>query len=77
MITVDKLSLQLSGLSEAEGRKLARLLAEDLAMVTLPAGCSADTESVQVNIAPAPGVPMKTLSELIVADLLRQLDRTP
>jgi hypothetical protein len=77
MITVDKLSLQLSGLSEAEGRKLARLLAEDLAIATLPAGCSADTDSVQVNIAPVPGIPVKKLSELIVADLLRQLDRTP
>jgi hypothetical protein len=76
MITIDKLTLQLSGLSEEEGRKLARLLAEDLAVVTLPGGCSPDTASVSVNVTQAPGASVNTLSQQIVADLLRQLDRT-
>jgi hypothetical protein len=76
MITIDKLTLQLSGLSEEEGRKLARLLAEDLAVVTLPEGCSPDTTNVNVNVTPAPGATVKTLSQQIVADMLRQLDRT-
>jgi len=76
MITIDKLTLQLSGLSEEEGRKLARLLAEDLAVVTLPGGCSPDTVSVSVNVTSAPGASVNTLSQQIVADLLRQLDRT-
>ena len=50
MITIDKLTLQSCGLSEDEGRKLARLLAEDLALVTLPAGCAPDMASVSVNV---------------------------
>jgi len=77
MITVDRLSLQLSGLSEEEGRKLVRMLAEDLEMVTLPANGSEAMASVSVNITPPSGASVKTLSNLIVADLLRQLDRIP
>lgn len=76
MITIDKLSLQLSGLSEEESRRLARLLADDLAVISLPAGCSTDLEGVNVNITQAAGAPVKTLSQLIVADVLRQLQRT-
>jgi len=75
MITIDRLSLQLSALSEEEGRNLARLLAEELAIVSLPAG-HLDVQSVSVNIPQSPGVAVNTLSQLVVADLLRQLDRT-
>lgn len=76
MISIDKLTLQLSGLSEEDGRKLAGLLAEDLAVVTLPEGCSPNAASVSVNVALAPGTSVSTLSQQIVADLLRQLHRT-
>jgi hypothetical protein len=76
MITIDKLTLQLSGISKEEGRKLARELAEDLAMVTLPQGCSESAESVSVNIKQPSGASGKTLSQQIVAEMFRQLDRT-
>ncbi len=77
MITIERLSLQLSGLSEDQGRKLARMLAEDLAIVTLPPNGPEEAKSVSVNITPPSGASVKTLSDLIVADLLRQLDRIP
>jgi hypothetical protein len=76
MITIDKLTLQLSGFCEEDGRKLARLVAEDLALVTLPADCSWDAGSMSVSIVQTPGASVKTLSQQIVADMLRQLDRT-
>jgi hypothetical protein len=76
MITIDRLTMQLSGLSEEEGRKLARLVAEDLAMVTLPAGCSPDTANVSVNVPQTPGASVNALSQQIVAEMLRQLERT-
>lgn len=76
MITIDKLTLQLSGISEEEGRKLARELAEDLAIVTLPQGCSESAESVSVNIAQPTVASGKRLSEQIIAEMFRQLDRT-
>ena len=76
MITIDKLTLLLSGLGEEDGRSLARLIAEDLAMVTLPAGCPGDTGSMSVSVTLTPGATVKTLSQQIIADMLRQLDRT-
>lgn len=76
MITIDKLTLQLSGISEEEGRKLARELAEDLAMVTLPQGCSENAQSVSVNVTQPSGVSGKRLSQQIVEEMFRQLNRT-
>jgi hypothetical protein len=76
MITIDKLTVQLPGISEEEGWKLARELAEELAMVALPQGCSESAESVGVNITQPPGASGKKLSQQIVAEMLRQLDRT-
>jgi hypothetical protein len=76
MITIDKLTLQLSGISEEEGRRLARELAEDLAIVTLPQGCSENAESVSVNIPQPSSTSGKRLSQQIIAEMFRQLDRT-
>ena len=76
MITIDKLTLQLSCVSEEEGRRLARLIAENLAMVTVPAGCAPDTPNVNVNVTQTPGASVSTLSEQIVAEMLRELERT-
>lgn len=76
MITIDKLTLQLSGISEEEGRKLARELAEDLAMVTLPRGCSESAHGVSVNVTQPSGVSGKRLSQEVVAEMFRQLNRT-
>lgn len=76
MITIDKLSLQVCGLSEEEGRKLARLVAEDLALVSLPPGCPESVDGVGVNVTQPTSAPAQTISQLIVADVLRQLQRT-
>lgn len=76
MITIDKLTLQLSGISEEEGRKFARELAGDLAIVMLPQGCSENAESVSVSVNQTPDASGKRLSQQIIAELFRQLDRT-
>lgn len=76
MITIDKLTLQLSGISEEEGHKLARELAEDLAIVTLPQGCSENAESVSVNVPQPSRTSGRKLSQQIVEEIFRQLDRT-
>lgn len=76
MISIDKLTLQLWGVSEEQGRKLARELAEDLAMVTLPQGCSESAENVSVNITQPSGASAKKLSQQIVEEMFRQLNRT-
>jgi hypothetical protein len=76
MITIDKLSLQLSGFSQEEGLNLARILAQDLALVTLPEGVAPDLRSLSVSATPVPGASLQALSQSIVEDVLRQLSRT-
>jgi hypothetical protein len=68
------LNLVLSGVSEEQGRRLARLLADDLGAVRPPSHCG-DLDNLTVTITSPPGASMQTLSKAVIADLLRQLDR--
>jgi hypothetical protein len=53
-IHIDRLTLKLSGLSESEGRRLAMLIAEGLAGVTLPEGVPPRTESIRLDLRAKP-----------------------
>jgi hypothetical protein len=75
-IDIDRLTLKLSGLSEREGQRLARLIAEGLAQADIPNTAPRRLETLRVNLtAPADGN-VDRLSQQIVADVLRQLERT-
>jgi hypothetical protein len=73
-LTIERLSLHLSGLSEGEGQRLARLIADGLAQVSISGGENRDV--MNAAITASPGVDMQELSERIVADVVRQLDRS-
>jgi hypothetical protein len=73
-VTIERLSLHLSGLSEGEGQRLARLIADGLAQVSISGGENRDV--MNAAITASPGVDMQELSERIVADVVRQLDRS-
>jgi hypothetical protein len=73
-LTIERLSLHLSGLSESEGHRLARLIADGLAQVSISGGENRDVMSAAITASP--GVDMQELSERIVADVVRQLDRS-
>lgn len=73
-LTIERLSLHLSGLSEGEGERLARLVADGLANVSM-AG-AANRDRMKAVITASPGADMQELSDRIVADLVRQLDRS-
>jgi hypothetical protein len=73
-LTIKRLSLHLSGLSEGQGQRLARLIADGLAQVSISGGENRDVMNAAIT-AP-PGVDMQELSERIVADVVRQLDRS-
>jgi hypothetical protein len=74
-VTIDRLSLHLSGITESDGRSLTRLIAEGLADASLPSG-GGQMEWMQSSVAASPGASPATLSERIVADLVRQLARS-
>ncbi|MCY1078699.1 hypothetical protein [Archangium lansingense] len=75
-LIIDRLALKLSGLNESQGRQLARLLSEGFAAASLPEGASASTDRLQVDVRARPGEPLEALSERIVAQVLRDLQRT-
>jgi len=75
-INIDRLSLRLSGISGGDGQHLARLIAEGLAAAPIGIEGTHHLDAMQVNVTARPGSSMDMLSQRIVADVLRQLERT-
>lgn len=71
-LEIEKLTLRLAGLSEEEGRRLARLIADGLAASPLRDG-TAGQDAVATTLTGWPGMGLEDISNRIVADLLRQL----
>jgi hypothetical protein len=75
-IRIDRLTLKLSGLTEAEGRSLAERIAQGLAAADTQGIASAPRGSIQVRAEHQPGGDVADLSRLIVRQVLDQLRRT-
>jgi hypothetical protein len=75
-VNIERLSLSLSPLSERDGNRLGGLIAEGLATAAASIQGSRNLKAIQVNVTAAPGTPLDALSQQIVAEVLRQLDRT-
>jgi hypothetical protein len=73
-IRIDRLSLQVPGLSAAEGRRLALQVAEGLGALGA-AGGGRDIPTVRVDLTAASKTSMDELAVKIVAEVLRQVDR--
>jgi len=74
-IRIDRLSLQLTGLSEAEGRRLAQLIVEGLTAADVPPSAVGGSRALRVDVA-GRSPSLETLSEQVVADVLRELRRS-
>lgn len=74
-ITIERLTLNLTGLSPEEGRRLAHSIAAALAAApaSIQAGGNRDRVAVAVNATPDASV--DHLAEQIVAELLQQMKR--
>jgi hypothetical protein len=75
-LRIDRLALRLSGVSEAEGRRLAQLLTEGWAEAGLPGAASGDVGALRVQITARPGDSMEWLARQITAEVRRQLERS-
>jgi hypothetical protein len=75
-IHIDRLTLNLSGLSVRDGERLARLIGEGLGTANLPDAESRLVGNMQVKIQADKRGDVDKLSKQIVADVLRQLQRT-
>jgi len=74
-INIERMSLSLSGVSEDEGRKLAQHIADGLASAKMPDSATG-SEAIQSSLTIRPGSSMPDLGAQIVADLIRQLNRS-
>lgn len=75
-VHIDRLTLKLSGLDEAEGRRLALLVSEGLAAATLPAGAASNLGSIRLDLRAAPRGGVDALATQIVSGLVRELSRS-
>jgi hypothetical protein len=69
---IDRLSLHLSGMGEAEGQRLARLVADGLANASM-VEVGGEIGAMRSQVSASTGSDLQELSDRIVADLLRQL----
>jgi hypothetical protein len=74
-VSIDSLNLHLSGFSEEDGRQLARLIAEGLSKAPLPSATGGQP-AMQVKVTAPPASPLERVSEMVLADLVRQLKRS-
>jgi hypothetical protein len=74
-LSIQRLSLHLSGVSEKDGRRLSRLIADGLAAAAAPS-VTADRDALRSKITPRAGSSLQEIADQIVADLLSQLQRT-
>ena len=72
---VDRLTLRLAGISEADGRRLAQLVGERLASATPPAAAGT-TDAMRVTVGAQRGEALESMAQRIVAEMLRGLVRT-
>jgi hypothetical protein len=75
-IRVDRLALTLSGLSEAEGRRLAMLITQGLAAARLAPDVATKQPAIHVDVKDAKPGDVDRLSDRVVAQVLRQIERS-
>jgi hypothetical protein len=74
-ISIDRLSLNMPG-SAQRGEHLARKIADGLADPALSRGMPADVSGLNISLRGAPNENDDALAGRIIAEIIRQLDRT-
>jgi hypothetical protein len=75
-VRIDRLTLQVPGLTPAQGRRLALQVAAGIATAGA-AGGGRDIPALRLDLTAAPGAGADVLAEQIVAEVLRQVRRLP
>lgn len=73
-LRIDRLTLSVSGISERDGTRLATLIARALGAADLRG--IAPPSTLRLDLRAAPGDGLESLSEHIVAEMVRQLARS-
>lgn len=75
-LTIDRLTLKLSGISQQEGQHLARLVTNRLATSEISSYSARDAPALKLNINAQPNANVDWLANQIVSEVLRQLNQT-
>ena len=75
-LTIDRLTLKLSGISQQEGQHLARLISERLSTSEISGYSARDAPALQLNINAQSTANVDWLANQIVSEVLRQLNQT-
>jgi len=75
-VRIDRLTLQVPGLTPAEGRRLALQVAAGIATAGA-AGGGRDIPTLRLDLTAAPSAGVDALAEQVVAEVLRQVRRLP
>ena len=75
-LTIDRLTLKLSGISQQEGQHLAGLVTNKLAASEISSYSARDAPALQLNINAPPNANVDWLANQIVSEVLRQLNQT-
>ncbi len=75
-LNIDRLTLNLPALSQSDGQRLSRRIAEGLASGVITSGAARHVPNLQVTIPADANADVDWLAEQIVAEVLRQLNQT-
>lgn len=75
-VRIDRLTLDVPGLSESDGRRLALRVAAGLSSAGV-AGGGRDIPALRLDLIPGPGAGVDELAQQIVAAFVRQVRRLP
>ncbi len=75
-LSIDRLILDVPGLSESDGRRLVRKVADGLGAARF-AGEGLEIPSLRLDLRPRPGEGVDDLAGRIVAEFARQVRRIP
>jgi hypothetical protein len=74
-VQIDRLTLQVPGLSAADGQRLALRVAEELGAGG--AGAGRDIPALRIDLTAGAGTGVDELARQVVAEVWRQLGRVP
>lgn len=75
-LNIDRLTLNLPALSQSDGQRLARQIAEGLASGVITSQAARDSPNIHVTIPANSNPDVDWLADQIVAEVLRQLNQT-
>jgi hypothetical protein len=75
-ISIERLSLQVPGLSKSDGQRLAQQVAEGLGSMAF-SGDHFDIPGLRLDLTATPNAGLDELARQILAEVMRQIERHP